>query len=236
MLVNIASRRSPCTLPRIVSHGFPASTETMAALSTISLVSIVIGFISFSFTLAIWLHAFWDAFLTIGSAPYQVRDSLSTLRQGLYEEREYLKRQRRQRDGSRHSATAKARAKMKTLYDEGGPTKVINDAVKDLIREFKRYEYPFLVTSHRGREKELEWSFDATQQSYNCDLWHRIRWLRTKGGINSIGLRLARLQTRRIAVEVTEGHFMMADMMGMVREYEHRLSAIEERLQMSRIG
>jgi len=41
----------------------------MAALPSISLASVVIGFISFSFTLAIWLHAFWDAFNTIGAAP-----------------------------------------------------------------------------------------------------------------------------------------------------------------------
>ena len=122
------------------------------------------------------------------------------------------------------------------MYNEGGPTKVINDAVKDLIREFKKYEHPFLITPHTGREKELEWSFDATQQYYNCDLPHRILWLRSKSGINNIAIRLERLQTRRIATEVTEAHFMMADMMGMVREYENRLRAIEERLQMSRIG
>ena len=36
------------------------------ALQSISVASIVIGFISFSFTLAIWLHAFWDAFITVG--------------------------------------------------------------------------------------------------------------------------------------------------------------------------
>lgn len=178
------------------------------------------------------MHAFWDAFLTIASAPHQVQDSLSTIRQGLYEEREYLKRQRRQRDGSRNSQAPKS----KTLYNEGGPTKVINEAVKDLIREFKRYEQPFLVTPHTGREKELEWSFDATQQYYNCDFPHRILWLRSKGGVSSIAVRLQRLQTRRIAVEVTESHFMLADMMGMVRDCENRLHAIEERLQMSRIG
>jgi hypothetical protein len=113
---------------------------------------------------------------------------------------------------------------------------VINDAVKDLIREFKAYEHPFLNTPHTGREKELEWSFDATQQSYKCDLGHRILWLRVKGSVNTIAVRLQRVQTRRIAVEVTEAHFMMADMMGMVRGYEQRLRGIEERLQMSRIG
>ncbi|KAE8442392.1 hypothetical protein EG329_003408 [Mollisiaceae sp. DMI_Dod_QoI] len=205
----------------------------MPALAPISLASVVIGFISFTFTLAIWLHAFWDAFLTLGQAPSQLQDALSALRQALYEEREYLKRKRRRGDGSEGLSSSKSRA---TIYNDGGPTKVINDAVKDLIREFKVYERPFLETAHTGREKELEWSFDATQQYYKCDFVHRILWLRTKGGIGSIAEKLQKIQTRRIAVETTEMHFQMSDMMGMVREYEHRLRAIEERLQMSRIG
>jgi len=162
----------------------------------------------------------------------RVEDVLSTLRQGLYEEREYLKRSRRNRESSSNRHISKSNG----LYYEGGPTKVINDAVKDLIRDFKRYEQPFLETSHTGREKELEWSFDATQHYYKCDFAHRLLWLRCKNAVNTIAVKLQRVQTRRIAVEVTESHFMMADTMGMVRGYEQRLRAIEERLQMSRIG
>ncbi len=113
---------------------------------------------------------------------------------------------------------------------------MMNDALKDLIRQFKSYEEPFLITRHRGREKELEWSFDATQQQYRCDLPHRLLWLRSKGSVQSIAVRLNWIQTRRIAVEVTEAHFMLGDVMGMVRDYEYRLRSIEERLQMSRIG
>jgi predicted RNA-binding protein len=47
---------------------------------------------------------------------------------------------------------------------------------------------------------------------------------------------LEKAQIRRIAHETTETQIMMRDTMGMVREYEGRLRAIEERLQMSRIG
>ncbi|KAH7317573.1 hypothetical protein BKA65DRAFT_104512 [Rhexocercosporidium sp. MPI-PUGE-AT-0058] len=203
----------------------------MAALPSISIASIGIGFISFGFTLAIWIHAFWGAFLTVTGAPSQLRDAFSTLRQSLYEEREYLKRKRRREKG-----TQEKDSKAKLLYNEGGSTKVINDAVKDLIYDFKRYEFPFLETHHTGREKELEWSFDATQQQYKCDFFHRLLWLRSKGGIESIAEKLQKIQTRRIAVETTESRFMLADVMGLVRDNERRLSAIEERLQMSRIG
>ena len=201
--------------------------QTMVQLASISVASIAIGFVSFGFTLAIWAHAFWDAFQTLGAAPTQVQDSFSTLRQGLYEEREYLKRKRR-----RESSKSKANS----LYLEGGPTKVMNDAVKDLIKDFKKYEAPFLITRHEGTEKDLEWSFDATQRYYRCDFGHRIRWLRVKGKVDSVAVKLNLLQTRRIAVEVTEAHFMMTDMMGLVRDSEDRLAAIERRLQMSRIG
>jgi len=124
----------------------------------------------------------------------------------------------------------------KTLYYEGGPERVISDALKDLIRSFKEYEQPFLVTPHTGREKELEWSFDATQHHYVVDFPRRVLWLRVKGRINDIADKLQRMQVRRTAVEVTEMHFMFSDMMGMIREYDHRLGAIEQRLQMSRIG
>lgn len=202
--------------------------STTSSLAPISIASIIIGFISFTFTLAIWLHAFWDAFVTLGKAPQQVQDALSVLRQGLYEEREYLKRTRRRSQS--HSGKAKS------LYLEGGPQRVINDAVKDLIRDFKDLERPFLENLHEGREKELEWSFDATKHYYKCDLHHRILWLRTKSGINDIAIRLGRLQSRRIAEEVTDMRFMVRDMMGMVRESEDRLHAIEDRLRMSRIG
>ena len=197
-----------------------------SSIAPISLASIAIGFISFAFTLAIWLNAFWEAFGTLINAPYEVRDSLSPLRQGLYEEREYLKRLRKRQDS--HSV------KGKQLYYEGGPTKVINEAVKDLITAFKHYEEPFLVAPHDGREKDLEWSFNATQQQYQCDLWHRILWLRFKGGVERIAVLLQRMQTRRIAVEVTESRFMLANTQGMVRDCEDRIRDLEERLQ--RVG
>lgn len=51
-----------------------------------------------------------------------------------------------------------------------------------------------------------------------------------------IATQLERMQIRRVAVEVTETRWMVGDCMGLVRECEGRLGAIEERLQMSRIG
>lgn len=84
--------------------------------------------------------------------------------------------------------------------------KVVNDAVKDLIRDFKKLEDPFLIPLRDEIEKELEWSFGATQQYYKCDLPHRILWLRAKGGVADIAAKLEHLQTRRIVAEVTKCH------------------------------
>jgi hypothetical protein len=103
----------------------------------------------------------------------------------------------------------------------------MTDAVKDLIAEFKDLERPFLVSPHTGTEKELEWSYDAT----------------SKGGVENIGVRLNKIQTRRIAVEVTEAHFMLRDAMGLIREMdgkvqksEDRIARIQERLMISQVG
>lgn len=79
--------------------------------------------------------------------------------------------------------------------------------VKDLINDFKRLEKPFLIPPHEGaKEKELEWSYDATAHHYYCDLPHRISWLRNKGHVLEIARRLGDIQMRRIAVEVADCH------------------------------
>ena len=65
--------------------------------------------------------------------------------------------------------------------------------IKKTAEKFKEYEKPFLVTPHEGREKELEWSFDATQQYYKCDFWHRCLWLRARGHIFDIANRLEKM-------------------------------------------
>jgi len=215
-------------------------------LPPLSIASITIGFISFTLTLLIWLNSFWQAFLTIGGAPSQVQDQLSTLRQSLYEEREHLKYIRRRKVNpflnlkkaitSNHNDKKGSGEKSHGIYYDGGPLRVVNDAVKDLIRDFKILEAPFLMPLREGREKELEWSYDATQQYYRCDIWHRILWLRVKNRVERIAERLQQLQTRRIAAEVTECHLMLNDVVRESREYGDRLWAIEDRLRMSYKG
>lgn len=199
-------------------------------LPRISVASVIIGFISFGLTLAIWLNSFWQAFLTVAHAHSQIQDELSVLRQRLYEEAEYLRRIRhRQRRPRRDSHRARS-----DVYGDSGPVRVMSEAVKDLMRDFKRYEHPFLVipgrTNEDRGEKDLEWSFDATRQSYQCDLPRRLIWLRFRGGVTGISTRLEHIQTHRAAVESTECRLMIMDTMSLVRDCEDRLVDMDDRL------
>lgn len=61
----------------------------------LSLVSTILGFVSFTFTLATLLKVFWSNLGTFGAAPEEIQDYLSNLKQGLLEERRHLRRVRR---------------------------------------------------------------------------------------------------------------------------------------------
>ena len=234
----------------------------VAGLASISVASIAIGFVSFAFTLAIWLHAFWEAFVTVAHADRQIQDVLAMLRQQLYEELEYMRRvRRRERERGpppppppttrkRHSHHRHSHSHSNsynntkyndekegagdsedTLYRGSGAIRVLLETLKDLIAEFKVYEAPFLdlpPKSHKGPEKDLQWSYDATRQRYRCDLSRRLIWLRVKSGVLSISDKLQRIQTHRAAMEATECRWMLMDAMGMMREVSRRLDLVED--------
>lgn len=61
----------------------------------ISLISASIGFVSFAFTLGTFLKVFWSNLGTFAAAPHEINDYLSSLKQGLLEERRHLRRSRR---------------------------------------------------------------------------------------------------------------------------------------------
>lgn len=61
----------------------------------ISLVSTLIGFVSFAFTLGTFLKVFWSNLGTFAAAPHEINDYLSSLKQGLLEERRHLRKSRK---------------------------------------------------------------------------------------------------------------------------------------------
>jgi hypothetical protein len=56
------------------------------------MVSTIIGFVSFTFTLATLLKVSWSNLMTFHAAPEELKDTLSSLKQGLLEERRHLRR------------------------------------------------------------------------------------------------------------------------------------------------
>jgi hypothetical protein len=61
----------------------------------LSLISTSIGFVSFAFTLLTFIKVFWTNLGTFAAAPHEINDYLSSLKQGLLEERRHLRRARR---------------------------------------------------------------------------------------------------------------------------------------------
>lgn len=87
--------------------------------------------------------------------------------------------------------------------------RVMNDAVKNMIREFRQLERPFLnprgeVSDEKGYldEDEIEWPDYYRTNHRRCGLRERVMWLRTRSGVVRLLEALNKLVTRRIAKEV----------------------------------
>jgi hypothetical protein len=70
-------------------------TISHTQFSPLSMVSTTIGFVSFAFTLGTFFKVFWSNLGTFGAAPQEIQDYLSSLKQGLLEERRHLRKVRR---------------------------------------------------------------------------------------------------------------------------------------------
>ncbi|OQO01889.1 hypothetical protein B0A48_12362 [Cryoendolithus antarcticus] len=122
--------------------------STTAELSPLSLASIVIGIISFVFTLGTFLRVVWVNLMTLSEAPHQVHGYLTHLRQELLEERASLRalkkhtkhRRKDEREGSSVYGIELDEQALKTM----------SDALKTLIKRFEAVEAPFLDEGEEG--------------------------------------------------------------------------------------
>jgi len=136
--------------------------------------STVIGLISFAFTIATFVNVFWSSVQTIRAAPSEIGDYLSSLKQGLLEERRHLRKvgkrmrsARRGRSGSdpggdgrgskrRHSGGRVRRAQFERdeqvsrSQGEGDSLRTLRTTVRDIIRSFRQLEYPFLKPEYQN--------------------------------------------------------------------------------------
>ena len=168
----------------------------MAPLPTISVASIIVGFISFAFTFFTFVRVFWETILTLWSAPKQMRDYLDNLRLEILNERSYFRTAlRRTRSRSRS---------IKRFHEDVSPLRILNSSVRRIHKAFNNLEKPFLNETPAASEKDVERSEDSADVDYApMTLRRRWRWMRSKGDIISMADQVNRIQTQRIACDVS---------------------------------
>lgn len=201
--------------------------STHSTVAPVSLASTIIGFISFIFTVGTATRVFWTEISTFSAAGHEIDDSLTNLKQNLYEEKYHLKRARkiRSRRRSRSVPTAGGRGEKGRFEREHGEEerdatlRAMSIALKHMIRTFKTLERPFLLDpDDRGRRKSFrgddafysdeEWRDDMTNVYFHpeykqCGFRERLIWLKTKGSVEAMSESLSRLTIRRIGIQTT---------------------------------
>src|ERR1700753_4410715 len=119
---------------------------------SLSLASQILGFISFSFTLATLLRVFWSEWQPFIAAPSEIEDYLTNLKQGLFEEKWHIKHARRRletrrkshkRDtGDEHHHGHYRQRKISPNIDVS--LRAMQNAIKHFMRQFQHMEEPFL--------------------------------------------------------------------------------------------
>lgn len=233
--------------------------STNSTLAPISLVSTIIGFISFAFTVSTFLRVFWDNLHTLFQAETEIHDYLSNLRTQLYEERASLRSLRRHNKDWGHTGhRGKAGARGIRLDDR--TIKSMQESIRHLLRRFKALEQPFLegnnAASRRrpshdpyGRESG-RWSDDdlkAPAQNARqavddadedwpgnpyCDitLVKRFAWLRRRTEAIALLESLSRVQTRRIARQVGEISVALYEYGGVIEHLGQDMEHVTGRL------
>ena len=148
--------------------GFVLSTHT--TLSPFSLASVIIGFVSFAFTVSTFLKVVWTNLSTLSEAPHEVHATLTDLRTELLEEKASLRNMRR---WCRRRERQHERPERGMELDEIS-LKTMEDSVRGLVRRFKSVEAPFLEpgeqgimeASHRSRRRKISISPHYAHSAY----------------------------------------------------------------------
>lgn len=236
--------------------------DTPAFPPTLSYVSFVIGIFSFALTILNLLALYANFLATVRHAPEEIRDVLGNLREQLLEEREALRQQTRElrnkktqiRDSrrSRHPAHAgrprsSSRSRLNKSFSNGNLQGMYNSlthseetlslhyqTIRDLWRQFKGYERPFLVRSgakaeaiHNGHtwveddllnEKGLREDIEMNGETgstanytmlYRCDSIHRFIWWQSKAQVVKLADTVQSVMLRRMEREVTNCRMML---------------------------
>ncbi|EKG18490.1 hypothetical protein MPH_04292 [Macrophomina phaseolina MS6] len=225
-------------------------------LSPISFVSTIFGFIGFAITIATFLRVTWENIQTFLGAATQISDLLGNLKQGLYEERAHLRKVRRwqRRRGSfqggpRSGPDADKHEKwfghgyldMKDMHDDDQSTRVLREAIRNMIRDFRYLEQPFLRDDVESRYRDPHvrngegYAPSDDEEYYKTEyrttgIRERWLWLNRKGSVVDMMAQLSRLETRRIAKEVGEACLIVRGMERDFQVMDDRIWNLEQRM------
>ncbi|KAL8775319.1 MAG: hypothetical protein Q9209_000326 [Squamulea sp. 1 TL-2023] len=193
-----------------------------ARLDPISYASVIFGFLGFAFTFFTFLRVFWDAILTMWSAPKEVRQMLDNLRTELYGERAYFQNAIKQARSKSRKSTREA--------PEIVPLSILNESIRTMMSDLRSMEAPFLDDDNDndndgadGLDIEKSGKVALRGDYGRMGLGRRILWLHTKDDIMSIQNQVTRTQARRIAYETS-------NTLSCVREVDKRLQDLDDRV------
>ena len=171
---------------------------------------------------------------TIRKAPEEIRDILGNIRQEICEERAAIRTKIRELRASDRDLRAGRSSIVvgRTLTEQ--TLRLHHASIRDIWRDFKRLERPFLVPNgfraeqvHRGHywgeddldehvrgdlEKYGENSMEDWTAYYRCDFSHRFIWLQSKSAVMNLADLLTRIMMRRISREVDQCRLMLRQM------------------------
>ena len=182
----------------------------------------ILSILSFCFTFFTLLRVLWSSLETFAHAGTEIHLVLSNLKSALFEERELTRRaaheahrvhgSRRLRHQPRSSNGRRGEEADTAWIIDARAARVFADTVKEICRQFKEIEAPFLRADvdrgkgsehfNGGREYGIA-EFGGFQGDYCAiSFYHRFLWLRRKGKCIDLLTALERLQTRRIGLQV----------------------------------
>lgn len=121
-------------------------------LSPFSLITGIIGLVSFVFTLATFFKIIWENLQTMSEAPHEIHGYLTGLRTELLEEKASIRIMRRQTKQYQRSIRKDDREDLLGMELDDVTLKTMGDQVRSLIKRFKALEKPFLAPGNDGIE------------------------------------------------------------------------------------
>lgn len=132
----------------VVSTGTPTSP--------FFLISGIVGFVSFGFTLGTFLKVIWTNIETMTEAPHEVHAYLTNLRQEILEEKHSIRIMRKGLKSHSRNCKRDGREDLLGIELDEVTLKTMGDTIKRLCRSFRELERPFLADGEPGIDEAIQ--------------------------------------------------------------------------------